>query len=703
MSRRTRRTLQKPATPQAQDSQTATSWVRNAFVLAIAAGALAPCSAPAATIAVSANCSLADAITSANLNSATGGCSAGSGADTLTLPAAADLVLTEELPKLISDITLEGNGATVRRDPTAPPFRIFSIGEVVNELLLPTVTIRNTTVSGGSAISTGSSAIPGYGGGLLVFGGHVTVTGCRVTANRGDFGGGLSSGLNGNNFATLDIVNSVVSGNQAGTGGGVNGNTFTTITGSTLSGNTALVGGGVARVASISDSVISGNRAIRGGGLSVKGTMTVTNSTISGNTAATFETNPGIGGGVHIDNDDLIRGTLNLIDSTVSGNTAAVGGGLYFGDQSVGGNLSRSIVAGNTDEGNGADEIAVNSLFDVQFTGGSNLFGHSGTTRDQAFKYFTPGPSDIVATSDGTQPTALSAILSPLANNGGPTETHALPANSPAIDAAGATCSSADQRGATRPQGAACDIGAFERVTVIEPAAGVIRFSVGIAGSYPVSESDRFARVTLTRSGGSDGAASVWIKTFDGGPFRNGQFAVAGADYTLISQVVSWDDGDAADKTVLIPITDDPINEGTELFTAALSNAIGASFGTGLGATFATVPISDNGDTGSRDLTPDRFRFTDLTGVSKNNSIISNFITVTGLGAGERAPLAVTGSATGYFLNGVLFLPFQRTTVKNGDRVALQMTSSSHGNRTRSTSLNINGVRDTWSIRTKRR
>jgi hypothetical protein len=71
---------------------------------------------------------------------------------------------------------------------------------------------------------------------------------------------------------------------------------------------------------------------------------------------------------------------------------------------------------------------------------------------------FTPGATDLVPTE------ALAAILGPLTNNDGPTETHALVAGSPAIDAAGATCSATDQRGIARPQGADCDIGAVEVV-----------------------------------------------------------------------------------------------------------------------------------------------------------------------------------------------------------------------------------------------
>lgn len=52
--------------------------------------------------------------------------------------------------------------------------------------------------------------------------------------------------------------------------------------------------------------------------------------------------------------------------------------------------------------------------------------------------------------------------LGPLADNGGPTETHALPPDSPAVDAATGDCPASDQRGASRPYGSACDVGAFE-------------------------------------------------------------------------------------------------------------------------------------------------------------------------------------------------------------------------------------------------
>ena len=74
---------------------------------------------------------------------------------------------------------------------------------------------------------------------------------------------------------------------------------------------------------------------------------------------------------------------------------------------------------------------------------------------------FTPATGDLVN---------VDPMLGLLQDNGGPTLTHAILADSPAIDSGnpavpgigGAACPQTDQRGVLRPQGAACDIGAFE-------------------------------------------------------------------------------------------------------------------------------------------------------------------------------------------------------------------------------------------------
>lgn len=77
---------------------------------------------------------------------------------------------------------------------------------------------------------------------------------------------------------------------------------------------------------------------------------------------------------------------------------------------------------------------------------------------------------DLVSDATCGLPAAPSALLGPLADNGGPTLTHLPGLGSPAIDAIPAGTAglcdrtlATDQRGAVRPQGTACDIGSVER------------------------------------------------------------------------------------------------------------------------------------------------------------------------------------------------------------------------------------------------
>jgi Ca2+-binding RTX toxin-like protein len=138
--------------------------------------------------------------------------------------------------------------------------------------------------------------------------------------------------------------------------------------------------------------------------------------------------------------------------STITGNTAGIGGGGISGYNA---SLHRSLVSGNTAPSD--PEISgYFTNFDVFYADASNIFGHDGNA---GVSGLTPGPTDIVPNEP------LSAILEPtLAPNGGPTLTHALVPGSPAINASPAdgNCLPTDQRGVSRPQGAACDIGAFE-------------------------------------------------------------------------------------------------------------------------------------------------------------------------------------------------------------------------------------------------
>lgn len=186
--------------------------------------------------------------------------------------------------------------------------------------------------------------------------------------------------------------------------------------------------------------------------------MTLSDSTLSGNVA-----NGNSGGGVLSRAFD--SSSVTLSNSTLSGNSAGTAGGgvSSFTYTSSRVTLSRTLIVGNT-AGVGDEILWFN--FGGSFTAAdANLFGHSGLTNAQAFLYFTSGATDITATADGTTPTTLTHILTPaLAPNGGSTRTHNLVPGSPAIDASpvDAACLPTDQRGVSRPQGPACDIGAVE-------------------------------------------------------------------------------------------------------------------------------------------------------------------------------------------------------------------------------------------------
>jgi hypothetical protein len=141
-----------------------------------------------------------------------------------------------------------------------------------------------------------------------------------------------------------------------------------------------------------------------------------------------------------------------------------------------------------------------------------NVFGRNGNAGVYGF---TPGATDVVPTG------ALSTILSPLANNGGPTLTHALPPNSPALDLApngdcnAAPVSGVDQRGEPRNQngkGAAganeCDAGAFERAGAVVTLPG---FYVSASSSGAVG-GVAFAPADILRYDPNSG----WSMFFDG-------------------------------------------------------------------------------------------------------------------------------------------------------------------------------------------
>ncbi len=301
-----------------------------------------------------------------------------------------------------------------------------------------TLTVDNSTISGNTSVSGG-------GGGVYNGTGTLTIDNSTITGNTASWGGGGITSWGGGNVV---IDNSTISDNTAnsGNGGGVwSDSGSTTINNSTISGNTAQNDGGGILVRNneitINNSTISGNTATDGDGGGIKAyydaQVEIVNSTISGNTAPN-----GNGGGIDgSNNSDWGWGgaaTTNITNSTIFGNSAATGGGIYEGTNTI----QNTIIAGNT---------ASNINPDVSGTftsNGANLVGDlTGSTGFNADEELTVPIEQVLDTT--------------LADNGGPTQTHALVADSPAIDAgSNDVAPTTDQRILSRVGTA--DIGAFE-------------------------------------------------------------------------------------------------------------------------------------------------------------------------------------------------------------------------------------------------
>jgi CSLREA domain-containing protein len=357
-------------------------------------------------LSVNGDCSLREAIMAANTDAVVDSCGAGSGADTIILPAGP---YTLSIPggedgnasgdlDITADLTISGAGAATAIVDGGALDRVFHLLGAI------TVNLSGLTIQNGSS---------GRGGGIFnAGGGTLAVTNSTISGNTStDEGGGIANGsfVAAIPAGTLNLTNSTVSGNSAKYGGGIFHAPGATLT--------------------LDSSTVSGNSGTaHGGGIVNRGTMSVRNSTISGNTIA-------FGGGI------INFGTATLTSSTLSGNTAtfgAGGGGGIYADSAGSITLKNTIVANSPSGGN--------------CTGGIGSLGHN-LSSDASCGFTASG--DL----QNTNPQ-----LGPLADNGGPTQTHALLAGSPAINAGSLDCPppAADQRGVARPQGAACDIGAYE-------------------------------------------------------------------------------------------------------------------------------------------------------------------------------------------------------------------------------------------------
>ncbi len=268
--------------------------------------------------------------------------------------------LIDQLPDITGNITIEGNGATLQRESTAPQFRLLEV-EATGVL-----TLNDLTLTGGDH--------SGAGGALQNEGGQVVINNVTFSNNHSDTTGGAidqleTEGATGsmtindstfiNNSATyagaidndrgnvLTINNSVFTGNQAQFYAGAihNDDATLTINDSQFSNNSAPETGGAIKsddesMLIITNSTLDHNTAGDGAAIRNSGSLTITGTQITDNTATDW------GGGLFSSSS----GTVDITGTTFSGNTAVDGGAIRNHGHLT---LTQSTVESNSASDNG--------------------------------------------------------------------------------------------------------------------------------------------------------------------------------------------------------------------------------------------------------------------------------------------------------------------------------------------------------------
>ena len=388
----------------------------------------------------------------------------GDSAITITSNGSSRLLNINNATVSITSTTLSG-GST----PLAGGGVFANAGSIVS--LLYCTVADNYASSGGGVFVSESQAIlsrttisdnivSGNGGGIRADSSTVTLINSPISGNiADDNGGGVFARLASEVF----LFRSDVSNNNADDSGGggiyAGSNSIVSISQSTINQNSSYIAAGIYIYESnvtIDDSTVSGNSASRSSGIfaTEDSSLYLNNSTASGNLSDAI-------GAIYAARSS----EASLNSSTISGNSSESGPGGIAASSSSTVTLVNSVVSGNSGGSFGEDISLVEAAL---ITTGNNLLGDSSKTSAEAFGGVNPSNANIIATSDGNRPTPITRILAPLANNGGRTQTHALVAGSPAVDAGNnAACAAdpinnLDQRLEPRPLGSACDIGAFE-------------------------------------------------------------------------------------------------------------------------------------------------------------------------------------------------------------------------------------------------
>jgi uncharacterized repeat protein (TIGR01451 family)/CSLREA domain-containing protein len=408
------------------------------------------------------------------------------------LPVPVTITLTNGELLIDKTLTINGPGSAnlaVSGDHNSRVFNVSGQGVILNGL-----TIRdgvNDTQGGGGIFNSGSLRLEdnivinnqvqvyfpsGSGGGGGIYNsGVITIDNSLITNNLASVwflsGGGGGGGIY--NSGTLTITASTFFSNTAesyGGGGGAlcNDGGLVTLILDLIQENHATGGssyGGAIHTASesttiiLNSTIISNTAENSGGGLNTfYGTYIISNSLISNNRAIQYD-----GGGFNN------VGTVYITNSTISNNFANNDGGALWSESSE--TYSDNVTFADNSALHQGDEIylhVANVYFRNTIISGSfpddDCAGSYPLIFSLGYNLSRDGSCDL---NDPTDLINTDPLLGPLADYGGETLTHALLAGSPAIDAGSCTGSGGnrvlvDQRGVTRPQGNACDIGAYE-------------------------------------------------------------------------------------------------------------------------------------------------------------------------------------------------------------------------------------------------
>jgi hypothetical protein len=363
----------------------------------------------------------------------------GAGAQTIAITSAMNVLST--FPPVTVDgndtITLDGTGTT------SGMLNVFG-----SDTALANVTLKHITLTNGN-ISTGLNA----GGAIQNFGNLTLDTVTIRRSHSAGSGGGIYQELcTGCLTASLTVKHSLFQNNVSGAGSAISmQGGLASIADSTFSGNTAPIGSAIdiygnstfKVFVSIDRSTFTGNTATFGGAaiaiesLNPGSNVTITNDTFNANTANGSSSQ---GAALYIES-----APVTIRNCTIAGNTAAgTGGAVHFGNVNPVTLISNTIIASNSGGNCSFSPAAL-------IAGGNNL---------------------QFADTTCTGMTVANPLLGALANNGGLTQTMALGAGSPAIDAGDSiNAPSTDQRGVARTDGngdgiVAVDIGAFEAPAV---------------------------------------------------------------------------------------------------------------------------------------------------------------------------------------------------------------------------------------------